>query len=61
MASFESFDFSLDPQSSEVFLAMRRFLPNFKTLTGNANVTISVADYPADPNTNTTFDHFFMF
>ena len=54
----ESFDFSLDPQSSEVFLAMRRFLPNFKVLTGDATITISVADYPADPNTVTTLSPF---
>ena len=32
---------------------MRRFLPNFNTLTGTANVTISVAAYPADHNTAT--------
>ena len=27
---------------------MRRFLPNFKTLVGNNQVTISVKDFPAD-------------
>ena len=56
----QSYDFSLrtDQGAAEYFLAMRRFLPNFKTLTGNANVTISVADYPADPNTNTTLSPF---
>ena len=37
---------------------MIRFLPNFKILQGNASVTISVADYPADPNTNTTLSPF---
>ena len=30
----ESYDFSLQQDQSEVFLAMRRFLPNFKVLTG---------------------------
>ena len=54
----ESFDFSLDPQSSEVFLAMRRFLPNFKVLIGDAKVTIAIADYPADPNTATALSPF---
>ena len=44
----ESFSFSLQKDQSEVFLAMRRFLPNFKTLTGNSQVTISVKDFPAD-------------
>jgi hypothetical protein len=33
---------------------MRRFLPNFKNLVGNSDVTISVADYPADPNATAT-------
>ena len=56
----QSYDFSLqtDQGAAEYFLAMRRFLPNFKVLTGNANVTVSVADYPADPNTNTTLSPF---
>jgi hypothetical protein len=33
----ESFSFSLQKDQSEVFLAMRRFLPNFKVLTGPVN------------------------
>ena len=43
---------------SEYFLAMRRFLPNFKILQGNADVTISIADFPASPNTATTLSPF---
>jgi hypothetical protein len=54
----QSFDFSLQAQQSEVFLAMRRFLPNFKNLVGNSNVTISVSDYPADNATATTLSPF---
>ena len=54
----ESYDFSLQAEQSEVFLAMRRFLPNFKVLTGNSEVTIAVADYPADPNTATKLSPF---
>ena len=54
----QSFDFSLQAQQSEVFLAMRRFLPNFKNLIGNVNITISFANYPADPNTATTLSPF---
>ena len=54
----ESFSFSLQPDQSEVFLAMRRFLPNFKVLTGSNNVTISVSDYPADPETATSLSPF---
>ena len=54
----ESYDFSLQQDQSEVFLAMRRFLPNFKVLTGDSQVTIAVADYPADPNTATQLSPF---
>jgi hypothetical protein len=54
----ESFSFSLQKDQSEVFLAMRRFLPNFKVLTGNNQVTISVKDFPADPSSATTLSPF---
>jgi len=56
----QSYDFSLqtDQGAAEYFLAMRRFLPNFKVLTGSAEVTLSVADYPADPNTVTSLSPF---
>tara|TARA_R110002012_G_scaffold1228_1_gene5056 strand:+ start:2341 stop:4569 length:2229 start_codon:yes stop_codon:yes gene_type:complete len=48
LASFiQSFSFSLQPDQSEVFLSMRRFLPNFKVLTGNNQVTVGITDYPA--------------
>tara|TARA_R100001369_G_scaffold29152_1_gene52293 strand:- start:2234 stop:4444 length:2211 start_codon:yes stop_codon:yes gene_type:complete len=55
-----SYDFALqtDQGIGEYFLAMRRFLPNFKVLIGDAQITISVADYPADPNTVTTLSPF---
>jgi len=54
----ESFSFSLQKDQSEVFLAMRRFLPNFKVLTGNNQVTISVKDFPADDSTATALSPF---
>ena len=47
----ESFSFSLQKDQSEIFLAMRRFLPNFKVLTTVQVlklVSISVKDFPAD-------------
>jgi hypothetical protein len=43
----QSFSFSLQPKQSEIFLAMRRFLPNFKVLTGSNQVTVGITDYPA--------------
>jgi hypothetical protein len=54
----ESFSFSLQKDQSEIFLAMRRFLPNFKVLTGNNQVTISVKDFPADNSTATNLSPF---
>ena len=33
---------------------MRRFLPNFKVLTGNNQITISVKDFPADSDVTAT-------
>ena len=59
LASFiQSFSFSLQQGQSEVFLAMRRFLPNFKVLTGNNQVTISVKDFPADNDVTTALSPF---
>ena len=43
----QSFEFSLQKDQTEYFLAMRRFLPNFKKLTGNNNITLAVTDFPA--------------
>ncbi|MDB3919936.1 hypothetical protein N9349_04210 [Candidatus Pelagibacter sp.] len=54
----ESFSFSLQKDQSEVFLAMRRFLPNFKTLLGNNQVTIAVKDFPADNSSASTLSPF---
>ena len=56
----QSYNFSLqtDQGAAEYFLAMRRFLPNFKNLQGNAVMTISIADYPADANTTSTLSPF---
>jgi hypothetical protein len=32
--------------AGEVFLAMRRFIPDFKTLQGNAKISLNVKRYP---------------
>ena len=54
----QSFSFSLQPDQAEVFLAMRRFLPNFKVLTGNNQVTLSIKDFPAQDDTETALSPF---
>jgi hypothetical protein len=31
-----------------MFMSMRRFIPDFKLITGNAQVTIKLKDFPSD-------------
>ena len=54
----QSFSFSLQPDQAEVFLAMRRFLPNFKVLNGNNLITLSIKDYPSDDDQQTALSPF---
>ena len=56
----QSFSFPLQQGQSEVFLAMRRFLPNFKVLNGNNNVTVGIKDYPASEETNSPLSPFIV-
>ena len=44
--------------AGEVFLAMRRFVPDFKDLQGNATVTLAVKSYPQQSDTITTLSPF---
>ena len=44
--------------AGEIFLAMRRFVPDFKTLTGNAKVSLGVKRYPQQSDTTTTLSPF---
>jgi hypothetical protein len=44
--------------AGEVFLALRRFVPDFKTLLGNAKVTLGVKRYPQQSETTTTLSPF---
>ena len=56
----KSYDFDLDAQGTngEFFLAMRRFIPDFKNLQGNLSVTMSVKRYPSEPDTATALSPF---
>jgi len=56
----QSFSFSLQKDQAEVFLAMRRFLPNFKVLTGNNQVTLSIKDFPAQDDIETALSPFII-
>ena len=44
--------------AGEVFLALRRFVPDFKTLEGNAKVTLAVKRYPQQSESTTTLSPF---
>ena len=37
---------------------MRRFLPNFKVLTGNNLITVAIKDFPSDSDSVTTLSPF---
>ena len=67
----KSFDFDLQAKqkdaqgkssgptiSGESFLAMRRFVPDFKDLQGNAKVTLAVKSYPQQSDTVTSLSPF---
>jgi hypothetical protein len=54
----QSFDFSLQKDQSETFLSMRRFLPNFKVLTGTNQITIGITNWPSQTVTNSTYSPF---
>jgi hypothetical protein len=48
-AFIQSGDFDLAIEGDgQMFMSMRRFVPDFKLLTGNAEVTIRLRDYPTD-------------
>ena len=57
----QSFSFSLQTDQVEVFLAMRRFLPNFKVLTGNNQITLSIKDFPSEDDIETSFKSFYNY
>jgi hypothetical protein len=44
--------------AGDVFLAVRRFLPDFKNLQGNAKVTLAIKRYPQDTQTTSTLSPF---
>ena len=44
--------------AGEIFLAMRRFIPDFKTLAGNAKVSLAVKRYPQQSDDTTTLSPF---
>ena len=54
----QSYDIALQQDQPEIFLAMRRFVPDFKTLAGDAQVTIGLKDFPSSTTANSTYSPF---
>ena len=51
-AHIQSGDFDLDIDGDgEYIMKIRRFIPDFKTLTGTAKISLNLKDYPADSET----------
>ena len=58
-AFIESGDFSLSVEGEgQMFISMRRFIPDFKTIQGDAQVTILLRDFPADSETSSPLGPF---
>ena len=58
-AFIESGDFSLHQDGDgEVFQKIRRFIPDFKRLDGNAIITINLKDYPTDTSASSSLGPF---
>jgi len=58
-AFIESGDFDLDQGGEgEFFIKIRRFVPDFKVLQGNAKVTMQLRDYPSDTQSSSPLGPF---
>ena len=60
LSYIQSYDFDLQGQGSEgdFFLSVSRFIPDFKTLIGTADVTLSLKRYPSESDTSSTYSPF---
>jgi len=55
-AFIRSGDFDID--DGELFMSMRRFMPDYKFLVGNSKVTLFISDYPSDIQTGSPLGPF---
>ena len=47
-----------DIEDGEIFMSMRRFMPDYKFLVGNSKVTLFISDYPSDIQTGSSLGPF---
>ena len=58
-AFIQSGDFDLTVGGDgQMFMSMRRFVPDFKIITGNAQITINLKDFPSDTSTSSPLGPF---
>jgi len=55
-AFIRSGDFDID--DGELFMSMRRFMPDYKFLVGNSKVTLFISDYPSEDQTGSPLGPF---
>jgi hypothetical protein len=60
IGSIQSGDFEVTTQDGmgEFFIKVRRFVPDFRALTGNAQVTINLKDFPSDTEVSSSLGPF---
>ena len=56
----QSYDFDLQGETGagNYFVSVNRFIPDFKNLDGNADVTLAVKNYPSNSDTSSTYSPF---
>ena len=58
-AFIQSGDFDLSQGGDgQLFMSMRRFVPDFKLITGNAQITINLKDFPSDASVSSPLGPF---
>ena len=61
IGSIQSGDFEVNTPNAgtgEYFIKVRRFVPDFRALTGNAQVTINLKDFPSDTEASSSLGPF---
>ena len=61
VGSIQSGDFEVntpDLGTGEFFIKVRRFIPDFRALSGNAKVTINLKDFPSDTEASSSLGPF---
>ena len=61
IGSIESGDFEVESGGTvrgDVFMKIRRFIPDFRALSGNAKITLNLKDFPSDTEVSSSLGPF---